>query len=83
MTEKPKAGARANGPVAAVADGRPVRRLGLIAEEELDVPTWQRRRQEPPVAAPRNAPRPAPAAPAAEESGEDYDVPTFLRRGAE
>src|SRR5437764_329740 len=49
-----------------------------------DVSIWRRRRQEPPVAAPRSAPRPAPAAPAAtEESGEDYDVPTFLRRGAE
>jgi cell division protein FtsZ len=82
-TEKPRPAGRTNGPVAAVADGRPVRRLGLIAEEELDVPTWQRRRQEPPVAAPRSAPRPGPATPAAEESGEDYDVPTFLRRGAE
>src|SRR5213076_1844282 len=48
--------------------GRPVRRLGLIAEEELDVPTWQRRRQEPPVSAPRSGPRPAAAAPATEES---------------
>src|SRR5947207_12976478 len=74
---------RASGPVAAAADGRPVRRLGLIAEDELDVPTWQRRRQEPPVAAAR-AQRAQPAAtPPAEESGDDYDIPTFLRRGAE
>ena len=82
-TEKPRTTARTNGPVAAVADGRPVRRLGLIAEEELDVPAWQRRRQEPPVAAPRSAPRPSPAPAAAEESGEDFEVPTFLRRGGE
>ena len=73
---------RSNGPVAAAGDGRPVRRLGLLQEDELDVPTWQRRRQEPPVAAARNAQR-QPAAPPAEEAGEDYDVPTFLRRGAE
>jgi len=84
MTEKPRAAGngRANGPVAAVADGRPVRRLGLIAEDELDVPTWQRRRQEPPVAAAR-AQREQAAAPPPEESGDDYDIPTFLRRGAE
>jgi cell division protein FtsZ len=81
--EKPRATVRGNGgPVAASGDGRPVRRLGLLQEDELDVPTWQRRRQEPPVAAART-PRQAAPAPAADESGEDYDVPTFLRRGAE
>jgi cell division protein FtsZ len=82
--EKPRSGARevrGSGPVAAAGDGRPVRKLGLLQEDELDVPTWQRRRQEPPVAAARSQ-RQA-AAPPAEEAGEDYDVPTFLRRGAE
>ncbi len=77
--EKPRAAG--NGRAAAATDGRPVKRLGLL-EDELDVPTWQRRRQEPPVAAPRGAQR-NPAAAPAEESGEDYDIPTFLRRGAE
>ncbi|HLY36439.1 MAG TPA: cell division protein FtsZ [Candidatus Binatia bacterium] len=84
--EKPRAAGngRGTGPVAAAGDGRPVRRLGLIAEDELDVPTWQRRRQEPPVAAARAQQRPqAAATPPAEESGDDYDIPTFLRRGAE
>jgi len=81
--EKPRGTARearANGGVA--ADGRPVRRLGVLAEDDLDVPTWQRRRQEPPVGT-RAPQRPAAAAPPAEEPAEDYDVPTFLRRGAE
>jgi cell division protein FtsZ len=64
------------------ADPRPVRRMGSIADDELDVPTWQRRRQEPPVAGARAGQRPA-AAPAPSEEDEDYDVPTFLRRGAE
>jgi cell division protein FtsZ len=85
--EKPRAAAngRGSGPVAAAADGRPVRKLGLIAEDELDVPTWQRRRQEPPIAAARAQQQRAQAAatPPTEESGDDYDIPTFLRRGAE
>ena len=73
------------GPAATVtADGRPIRRLGLISDDELDVPTWQRQRKEPPAAAQRGAQRPAAQAPAAgEERAEDYDVPTFLRRGAD
>jgi cell division protein FtsZ len=63
----------------APADPRPVRRVGLIAEDELDVPTWQRRRQESPAATPARGARPNGA-----DQGEDeYDVPTFLRRGAE
>ncbi|HZP42580.1 MAG TPA: hypothetical protein VFD84_13870, partial [Candidatus Binatia bacterium] len=71
-------------PVAAAPDGRPVRRHGLVVEDELDVPTWQRRRQEPPVAAARVAgPRPVPKAVVEDEGAdEDYDIPTFLRRGA-
>src|SRR5207247_7469091 len=77
--EKPRPGAREARPGAA---DRPVRRLGLLAEDELDVPTWQRRRQEPPVAAARGAQRPAPKG-ADEEPAEDYKVPTFLRRGAD
>jgi cell division protein FtsZ len=63
-------------------DPRPVRPMGRIVDDELDVPTWQRRNQEPPVAADRSpAPRrPQPAAAAADD---EYDIPTFLRRGAE
>jgi cell division protein FtsZ len=76
--DKPKAGGRDARPGAA-ADGRPVKRLGLLTEDELDVPTWQRQRKEPPVAVARGAQRPAPAA----EETQDYDVPTFLRRGAD
>ncbi len=78
--EKPRPGSR-EGRAAGAGEGRPVKRLGLLAEDELDVPTWQRRRQEPPVA-PRGAQRPAPKA-ADEEPAGDYDVPTFLRRGAD
>jgi len=78
--EKPRPGSR-DVRAAGAGEGRPVKRLGLLAEDELDVPTWQRRRQEPPVAA-RGAQRPAPKA-ADEEPAGDYDVPTFLRRGAD
>jgi cell division protein FtsZ len=78
VTGEPRAAA-----ASAAADGRPVRRHGLIAEDELDVPTWQRRRQEPPVAPARAPQRPVAAANGAAEAGdEDYDIPTFLRRGA-
>jgi len=62
-------------------DGRPVRRHGLVVDDELDVPTWQRRRQEPPVAM-AGGRRAAPAAQAA-ETDDEFDIPTFLRRGAE
>jgi len=78
--EKPRPGPR-DVRAAGAGEGRPVKRLGLLAEDELDVPTWQRRRQEPPVAA-RGAQRPAPKG-ADEEPAGDYDVPTFLRRGAD
>jgi len=78
--EKPRPGPR-DARAAGAGEGRPVKRLGLLAEDELDVPTWQRRRQEPPVAG-RGAQRPAPKA-ADEEPAGDYDVPTFLRRGAD
>jgi len=78
--EKPRPGPR-DARAAGAGEGRPVKRLGLLAEDELDVPTWQRRRQEPPVAA-RGAQRPAPKG-ADEEPAEDYKVPTFLRRGAD
>jgi len=77
--EKPRPASRDGRSTA--GEGRPVKRVGLLAEDELDVPTWQRRRQEPPVAA-RGAQRSAPKA-ADEEPAEDYDLPTFLRRGAE
>ncbi len=78
--EKPRPGPR-DARAAGAGEGRPVKRLGLLAEDELDVPTWQRRRQEPPVAA-RGAQRPAPKT-ADEDPARDFDVPTFLRRGAD
>src|SRR4029077_18268839 len=78
--EKPRPGAREAR--AAAADGRPVKRLGLLAEDELDVPTWQRRRQEPPVAGARGAHR--SASPGKDDaSAEDYDLPVFVRRGTD
>src|SRR5262249_33823421 len=65
------------------ADRRPVRRLGLheVDEHELDVPTWPRR-QAPSAHAARSAViRPTPVNGVDEDP--DFDVPTFLRRGAE
>jgi cell division protein FtsZ len=68
-------------PQAPPADTRPVKRLGLLVEDELDVPAYQRRRQDGPVAtAARNAQR--ASAPGKDEADE-HDLPTFLRRGAE
>jgi cell division protein FtsZ len=64
------------------ADGRPVRRLGLLVDDELDLetPTYKRKQHE---AAPtgRGGRRPAPSA--GESADEDLDIPTFLRRGAD
>jgi cell division protein FtsZ len=68
-------------------DGRPIRRLGLreVDELELEVPAYQRRGQ----AAPQPEPIVAEAAPVRHFNGydpddaTDWDVPTFLRRGAE
>jgi cell division protein FtsZ len=62
------------------ADGRPVRRVGMIVDDELDVPTYLRQRKDSPMAQARAA---RAAAPAAEDDGEDYEIPTFLRRNAE
>jgi len=76
--EKPRSGARDARPTGAGA----AKKVGLLAEDELDVPTWQRRRHEPPVAAARGAQRAAPKA-GSEEPAQDFDLPTFLRRGAE
>jgi cell division protein FtsZ len=65
-------------------DGRPIKRHGLreVEEYELEVPTWQRRQQSPPVAVAERA------APARHGNGfdadeADFDIPTFLRRSAE
>jgi hypothetical protein len=60
--------------------------MGRVIDDELDVPTWQRRNQDAPVAA--AAERPAAVAmrrgPVGESvRDEEYDIPTFLRRGAE
>ncbi len=79
----PKASERAAHP-SPPAEGRPVRRLGLLVDDELDIPTWQRRRQEPPVPAAERSSggrRPAPAVEPAED--DDLDIPTFLRRGTD
>jgi cell division protein FtsZ len=67
-------------------DARPVRPMGRVIDDELDVPTWQRRNQDAPVAA--AAERPASPAMRRGPVGdsvrdEEYDIPTFLRRGAE
>jgi cell division protein FtsZ len=70
-------------------DGRPIVRHGLReVEDELEVPTWQRRKQAPPQ------PLPAPDRPVglrARSNGNghdpdgdaDFEIPTFLRRGAD
>ncbi len=66
------------------SDGRPIRRLGLheVDEYELDVPTWQRRQAAASAQAERAASgRRTPANGADDDP--DFDVPTFLRRGAE
>jgi cell division protein FtsZ len=62
-------------------DGRPIRRLGLreVDEYELEVPTWQRRQQPPPV----TTERPARRSNGFDTDDADFDVPTFLRRSAE
>jgi len=70
-------GAEARG-VHAHAAGRPVRRHGLVSDDELDVPTWQRRRKDGPAAEGARA-----AAPAPDEERDEFETPTFLRRGAE
>jgi cell division protein FtsZ len=59
-------------------EGRAVRRMGAIDDDEPAVQpaSWQRRRES-------GGGRNHRAAPAEENGAEDYDVPTFLRRGAE
>jgi cell division protein FtsZ len=64
--------------VAAAPDGRPIRRLGLLDDEQLEVPAYQRRGKEPPVIGSR-----ARTKNGSDEDGEDFEVPTFLRPGAE
>jgi hypothetical protein len=58
-------------------EGRPVRRMGTVDEDEVEGAAWQRRGRE------ANGSRRRSAATNGDEGGEDYDVPTFLRRGAE
>jgi len=53
---------------------RKVVHLGTIVEDELDVPTWQRKRQ---AEAGTTA-----AAPAGTPNGDKYDIPAFLRKQA-
>jgi len=64
------------------SDGRPVRQVGRIVDDELDVPTWQRRNQEPPIGASERPSR-RPQVGEARERDDEYDIPTFLRRGVE
>jgi cell division protein FtsZ len=66
------------------ADTRPVRHMGRLVDDELDVPTWQRRNQDPVVHAASERPAaPTRRAHGEPERDEEYDIPTFLRRGAE
>jgi cell division protein FtsZ len=73
------------GATEARTDSRPVRPMGRIVDDELDVPTWQRRAQETPAQALERsgtgAGRRGPVADSVRD--EEYDIPTFLRRGAE
>jgi len=64
-------------------DGRPIRRLGLheVDEYELDVPTWQRRQSATAQAERSAGSRHTPGN--GVDDDPDFDVPTFLRRGAE
>jgi len=68
-------------------DGRPIRRHGLReVEDELDIPTWQRRQYAAPepVGEPRAAGRGRVQTNGLDhDSDPDYDIPTFLRRGAD
>src|SRR5262249_7643243 len=66
------------------ADGRPIRRHGLLNEADYDTPAFQRRGRETPA-------RPAPRSPVPQTSNgngngdgdDEYDIPTFLRRNAD
>jgi cell division protein FtsZ len=84
--DRPEEQSRRGGREAAATHGdpRPVKRLGLIADDapDLDVPTYQRRRQDTPGGGGRGAQRGGAASPG-EPAGDPYDIPTFLRRGAE
>ena len=53
---------------------RKVVHLGTIVEDELDVPTWQRKRQAEGAT--------TAAAPAGTPNGDKYDIPAFLRKQA-
>lgn len=52
---------------------RKVVHLGTIVDDELDVPTWQRKRQAEEGTGPTVTPGPA-------ESDDKYDIPAFLRK---
>jgi cell division protein FtsZ len=62
------------------ADSRPVRQMGRIVEDELEVPAYQRRGQEA-QAERQSTARRGPVGESVRD--EEYDIPTFLRRGAE
>ena len=54
------------------AGQRKVVHLGTVVDDDLDVPTWQRKRQS------ASAPEAKPAA----EGKDKYDIPAFLRKQA-
>ena len=54
------------------AGQRKVVHLGTVVDDDLDVPTWQRKRQS------ESAPEAKPAA----EGKDKYDIPAFLRKQA-
>jgi cell division protein FtsZ len=63
------------------ADGRRIVHRGTLVDPdaELETPTWMRRPQQEPIAAERTPAR----AQAGNRDEPDYDVPAFLRRGAD
>src|SRR5262245_3635200 len=65
----------------AAHDNRPVRHLGVLDEDELAVPAWKRRRGE--AGSTQTGSKPKAASGSGQSGDEDYDVPTFLRRGPE
>jgi hypothetical protein len=50
--------------------------LGTVVDDELDTPTWQRKRQA------ESAPEKEASSAAAPASEDKYDIPAFLRKQA-
>jgi cell division protein FtsZ len=73
---EPVKAARGGAAASAPPEPRPVKRLGLLVDDELDFPAYQRRR-------PSEGARSAPRSGERKDEPEDADIPSFLRRGAE